>query len=160
LHGPHGPASQGPAGRGDHPARQGKEKAVGKAGLGDRRILAMTYRILASAALVFAFALVVAPRSLAADPPKELTAQELETLWNDLPGEDAKKAWAAINILARNPKQALPLYKEKLKPMAPIDAERVEKLIKDLDSNQFAERQKAEVELEKLQELAQPALKK
>lgn len=122
----------------------------------------MRYRSLLFAGLLLVTGLALAPRATAADAPKEkdLTAEELASLWNDLAGDDAKKGWAAINILARSPKQAVPLFKDKLKPMAPVDAERVDKLIKDLDSNQFAARQKAEVELEKMQELAQPALKK
>lgn len=120
----------------------------------------MLLRILLTAA--FVLPLFALPRLTAADAPpaKELSAQEVEALWVDLAGDDAKKGWAAINVLARNPKQAVPLYKDKLKPMDKVDAERVEKLIKDLDSQQFADRQKAETELEKMQELAQPALKK
>jgi len=92
-------------------------------------------------------------------PAKELSAEELDTLWADLAGGDAKKGWAAINTFARHPKQAVPLFKERLKPIHPIDDAKVKQLIKALDAEKFADRQKAEVELEKLQELAQPALK-
>jgi len=121
----------------------------------------MMHRIPPIAATLL-LALALLPRLGAADnpPAKELTAQELDALWADLAGDDAKKGWVAINVLARNPRQSIPLFKERLKPMKPADGERIEKLIKDLDSNQFAERQKAEVELEKMEELARPALSK
>jgi hypothetical protein len=89
---------------------------------------------------------------------KELTAEELDAYWADLAGGDAKKGWVAINALARHPRQSVPLFKERLKPFQPIDEAKVKQYIKDLDSQKFADRQKAETELEKLQELAKPSL--
>jgi hypothetical protein len=46
-----------------------------------------------------------------------------------------------------------------LQPAAVPDAQRIAHLIADLDSKQFAVRRKAEAELEKLGDLAEPALR-
>ena len=90
----------------------------------------------------------------------ELSPQDAESRWNDLAGDDAAKAWQAIHALAAAPKQAVPLFQERLKPAVPADAKRVEQLIADLDNNEFAVRQRAMDELEKLGELAVHALQK
>src|SRR5262249_459497 len=78
----------------------------------------------------------------------------------ELAGDDAKKAWTALNVLADRPKQSIPVFRGKLKPLPPIDAAKVDQLIKNLDSDVFATRKKAETELEAMQELAKPALQK
>ena len=52
----------------------------------------------------------------------------------------------------------MPFLQGRLRPVPVPDAQRVAQLIADLDSKQFAVRQKAEDELEKLGELVDPAL--
>jgi hypothetical protein len=109
----------------------------------------------------FAVVLLIGTIGVAADPApstQELTAEELNTFWSDLAGGDAKKGWVAINTLARHPKQSVPLFKERLRPIQAVEEARLKELIKNLDSPKFGERTRAEAELEKMQELAKPAM--
>jgi WD40 repeat protein len=89
----------------------------------------------------------------------EPTPDQTAALWSELIGEDAAKAHGAIWSLVAAPKQALPLLKDRLRPITakPEDARR---WIEQLDDEKFAVRQKASAELEKLRELAVPALRK
>jgi WD40 repeat protein len=94
------------------------------------------------------------------DPPAgDLTEAQAKDLWKDLAG-DAGKAYAAIVTLGRAPKQAMSLLQDRLKSVQGVDEARVKKLITDLESKGFKARQEATDELEKLGELAQPALQK
>ena len=54
---------------------------------------------------------------IAADPPKELTAKQLDELWRDLAGEDAVKAYRSIWTLALAPKQSVPFLQTHLQPV-------------------------------------------
>ena len=54
----------------------------------------------------------------------------------------------------------MPFLEQHLRPVIPPDADRVARLLKQLDDNEFAVRQKASQELEQLGEMAQPALQK
>jgi hypothetical protein len=89
---------------------------------------------------------------------RQVAHQELESWWADLAGRDARKAHTAIWSLAAVPDEAVPLLLERLRPAAPIDAERVRRLVADLDSDQFQVRQHASIELRSLGEQAEPAL--
>ena len=89
----------------------------------------------------------------------DLQAQQVDDLWKDL-AADPVKAYQAIGKLSAAPKQAVALVKEKIKPTAHGDEKRIEQLINDLESDQFQVRQKATKELEKLGDLAEPALQK
>jgi len=91
---------------------------------------------------------------------KDFTGDDLAALWSDLASDDAAKAYKAIWKLVSGAKQSVPFLAEKLKAAAGVDAQRVEQLIKALDSDKFAEREQAVAELEKLAERAEPALKK
>src|SRR5262249_17005224 len=83
---------------------------------------------------------------------------ELEALWVQLAGVDTRKAHLAIRTLAGDPRQAVPFLKVHLQPVTEPDAERIARLIADMDSNQFATRAQATKELEQLGELAAPAM--
>jgi WD40 repeat protein len=86
---------------------------------------------------------------------------DLERLWTGLADADAGRAYRALQELTAAPEQALPFLKSKLHPAGPpVPPGRLEKLIKDLDSNRFAVRAKVMAELEKLGELAEEALLK
>ncbi len=89
----------------------------------------------------------------------ELTAQQAVSLWEDL-AADSTKAYQAIVTLSAAPKQALALFGERLKPASGVDAKRIAQLVEDLASEKYDVRQKANTELEKLGDLAQPALQK
>ncbi len=91
--------------------------------------------------------------------PVVLGAEGAWRAWDDL-AADAHKAFAARWTLATAPDQAVPLLRERLKPAQAADAERVRKLIADLDSGQFAVRERARKGLADLGELAEPALRR
>ncbi len=88
------------------------------------------------------------------------TASQGETLWNDLGSRDARQAFRAESSLIAVPQQAVALLRERLHPVARPEAQRIGRLLADLDSNDFAVRTKAETELEALGDLAESALRK
>jgi RNA polymerase sigma factor (sigma-70 family) len=90
----------------------------------------------------------------------DLTARQAEALWSDLAGPDAARAAAAVRGLAAAPGRAVPFLRERLHPVPRPGAGRIDRLIADLDSDQFARRQQAGEELAKLGELAGPALRR
>jgi RNA polymerase sigma factor (sigma-70 family) len=92
-------------------------------------------------------------------PGAELTAKDAQTCWTDL-GKDADTAYAAIGRLRFAPEQVLALFQKQLQPAPGAKAERIAKLVKDLDSNEFKVRDQATRELEKLGEVARPAIEK
>src|SRR5262245_12209272 len=89
-------------------------------------------------------------------PPLELSARELARLWTDLADKDYDRSDAAWRKLAAAGDHALPFLKERIRPIAvpPLDLQRVEKLLAELDSDRFATREKATRELMSLGELA------
>jgi WD40 repeat protein len=90
----------------------------------------------------------------------ELQGGDLETCWGDLLSSDGEKAYDAILKLAGSSRLAVPYLAKRIKPAAPADANKLKKLIGELDSDDFSERANATEELEKLGELAVPALQK
>src|SRR5262249_20758562 len=102
------------------------------------------------------------PDLIQGDRPKvaNLTAKELEERWSDLAGADALRAYQAILALAAVPEQSVPFLREHVKPRPAPDPEVIAKWIADLDSEEFAVREKATRELEKLAEAADTALRK
>jgi WD40 repeat protein len=68
--------------------------------------------------------------------------------WQALRGEDAQKAFTAVRALAAHPQAALRIANEHLKPAEPIDPQWVAARLRDLDSQKFAERERATHELE------------
>jgi hypothetical protein len=93
-------------------------------------------------------------------PTASLTDKEFEALWTDLAGSDAPKAYRAVWALSATPRQAMPLLKARLRPVAPSDPKRVAGLVADLDSDEFAVRERAARGLADLGESAGPALRK
>src|SRR5262249_6852669 len=91
--------------------------------------------------------------------PIHLTPQELEARWTDLAG-DASRAIQAIWDLAASPLQAVPFLQQRLRPPKAVEEQRLAQLIRDLDSDHFAVRTQATEELQKIGELAEPALRK
>jgi hypothetical protein len=92
------------------------------------------------------------------DRPAALDAEGMRCAWDDLAG-DARKAFAARWTLAAASEQAVSLLRERLKPAQAADRERLRRLLADLDSDQFAVREKARQGLTELGELAEPALR-
>jgi WD40 repeat protein len=87
------------------------------------------------------------------------SAKELDALWDRLAG-DAEKADEAMRELAASPAQAAELLGRSLKPVGKEQAERIARLVRDLDSDTFAERERASAALEELGEDAAEALRK
>jgi WD40 repeat protein len=90
----------------------------------------------------------------------ELPGPSLEGVWTDLGGDDGFKVHKAVWSLAAAPKQALPLLRGALKPVAEGDEKRIAQLVKDLDSDDFDVREKASAELARIGDPAAPALRK
>jgi WD40 repeat protein len=93
-------------------------------------------------------------------PAIALGAKEIESLWTDLAGDDAARALQGIRKLAGAPREAVSCFRERLRPAAAVDAKKIGQWIAGLDSEEFAVRQESAQELEKLGELAVPALQK
>jgi hypothetical protein len=88
----------------------------------------------------------------------ELSAKELASAWADLAGADAAMAQRAIDDLTAC-RRTVVFLKSRLKPQVlKGDIRRVPELVRDLDHNRFALRERATQELEKLGLLAAPAL--
>jgi hypothetical protein len=99
------------------------------------------------------------------DRPKvtELTATELDAAWRDLAGADAAKGFdAALALSAAPAKQVVPYLRERLRPAtrATVEADRLARLVRDLDDDAFEVRERATKELAELGESAAPALRK
>jgi RNA polymerase sigma factor (sigma-70 family) len=94
------------------------------------------------------------------EPPAELAARQLESFWSDLAGDDAIKAYRAIQELASAPGQTVPFLKEHLRPVSKVEPKQIAALLAELDSNDFQVRDRATAALEKLAEPAEPALRK
>jgi dipeptidyl aminopeptidase/acylaminoacyl peptidase len=85
-------------------------------------------------------------------PGGKLSAKQLQVFWTDLAGDDAAKAYRAVWLVARHPKQSVPLLREQVPTARTLDAEtrkRVERWLADLDSDEPAVRNRASAELEK-----------
>jgi WD40 repeat protein len=98
----------------------------------------------------------------AAKPRKEpLTAAAADGLWAALAGPEAKSAYAAMADLAAAPDRAVALVRRELKPApaAPTDAE-LDRAFADLDSDDFATREKASSRLAEFGESAVPGVRK
>jgi RNA polymerase sigma factor (sigma-70 family) len=90
----------------------------------------------------------------------ELSPPALESDWLDLVADDGFKAHRALWALVAAPKQTLPLLRDVLKPVPAGDADRIAKLVKELDSDEFETREQASAELDRVGEPAAPALRK
>ena len=89
----------------------------------------------------------------------KLPPETLSKAWADLAGGDAPSAFRARWTLSGAQEAALPLLAKHLQPARPADRKPLEKLLAELDSDQFETRTAAQKELEKLGELATPALR-
>jgi hypothetical protein len=89
-----------------------------------------------------------------------VSSADLEACWSDLAGEDAAKAYSAIRKMALSPVQSVPFLAERLKPLAAPTRETVDRLIADLDSDNFETRKNAVKELQALAEVARDQYEK
>jgi RNA polymerase sigma factor (sigma-70 family) len=88
-----------------------------------------------------------------------LSRKELDESWSTLAGADAVKAYQAILTLESVPDQAMPVLAERMR-IPPTDDKRLARLLTQLDSDDFAERERATKELREMGWAAEPALHK
>lgn len=96
-----------------------------------------------------------------AAPAQKRTSKELARLWTALDGHDPASAYVAVWALASSGDEVLAGLRQRLKPVPRLTEERKQRLarlIRDLDSERFAVRQKASEELAGWHDLARPAL--
>lgn len=94
------------------------------------------------------------------DAASVLSDERLERAWQNLAGADAVSAYQAVLALAANSRQAVSFLSGRLKPAAGPDDRQVEVLVRNLDARLFTVRRRAAAELERLGEVAEPALRK
>lgn len=91
--------------------------------------------------------------------PLRLSAEQRRTAWEALASSDAEAAYRAMWQLTADPEGTIALVNEKARPIARPRPGQVERLIAGLDSAEFAERERAAEELEKLGESAAAELR-
>jgi RNA polymerase sigma factor (sigma-70 family) len=89
---------------------------------------------------------------------RKLAAADLDRLWTDLASEDATRAYKAAGTLLADPQRTVPFLRERLQPVKE-DASRIRRLIVDLGSDEFAVRDAATKELEKMDDAAHAVLR-
>lgn len=87
-----------------------------------------------------------------------LDAKTQERLWADLADSDAAKAYRAMQVMFGS-EQAVNLLRKRLRPAAAVDAARLNRLVAELDSDDFAAREKATQDLTALGERAESVLR-
>jgi WD40 repeat protein len=92
--------------------------------------------------------------------PNISTDANLDKLWRDLLATDAEAAFKSMLRLSQTPKETVGFLKDSVPPAPPVLNERVQKLIHQLGSEHFPDRDAARRELEKLDLQALPALRK
>lgn len=141
----------------DRPHQQGSWSSAGWdiGGYGGGRIM-MTALALLTLEIYYS-----PDKSLGSLPLRPLQPHELHTHWNDLGAAHVLTARQGIWALGESPAQAVPFFAERLLPVsATVAPERLAQLITDLDDDRFAVRHRAEEELHKLADLAEPAMRK
>ncbi len=93
-------------------------------------------------------------------PVAELSAKQIEACWDTLAREDAAAAYRAIWTLTASPRATVAFLRERLRRVEPVEEKRFARLVLELDSPDFATRDRAAEELAKLDRLAEPALRK
>jgi hypothetical protein len=94
---------------------------------------------------------------------RPLTAAEVERHWRGLGDADPEAAAEALGYLASAPaadREVVPFLRKHVKAVPPSDDKRLGQLITDLDNDEFAVRERAQRELERMGEEAVPALRK
>jgi hypothetical protein len=90
---------------------------------------------------------------------RQLSDKDLARLWAALAADDAARAYEAAGTLIADPKRAVPYLRDRLQPVKE-DAPRIRRLIADLDSDEFAVRDAATKELEKMDDAAHAVLRR
>jgi RNA polymerase sigma factor (sigma-70 family) len=83
-----------------------------------------------------------------------------EDAWRALAAADAGRAYQAMGTLLAAPEKAVTFLEKRLRPTADLDPEPILRLVKDLDSDEFAVRAQAFKELERLGPEAEPLFRR
>jgi WD40 repeat protein len=89
-----------------------------------------------------------------------LSPDGLAAHWAALGGADAEAGFRAVRALAADPVRSVPFLGERLRPVVGADDKRMARLIAGVGSDEFAVREQATAELEKLGAAALPAVRK
>lgn len=89
-----------------------------------------------------------------------LRLEEANALWSKLAEADAREAYRALQTLLAAGGEAVSLLKGRLHPAPAIDTRRIDRLLADLDSDEFSIRQKAARELRALGDVVESAARK
>jgi RNA polymerase sigma factor (sigma-70 family) len=79
--------------------------------------------------------------------------------WDRLAETSAEKAYRTMREMADHPSAALPLLREKLKPVQALEAAKLDALIAGLDGPEFKERERATGELVEMGDSVEPRLR-
>jgi RNA polymerase sigma factor (sigma-70 family) len=90
--------------------------------------------------------------------PPRTTMGSLETAWSDLAKWESADASQAEGRFLATPSEAVKFFAGKIKPVEPPDPNRIQRLLADLDSAKFAERDAASRALTDLGQQAKPYL--
>ncbi len=99
----------------------------------------------------------VTGRRVLAEAPSD---RELEQLWQTLASETGRAAYSAVWTLALADTKAVPFLRLRLSEYLSVDEARLAELIRQLNHNRFAMREKASAELEKHGRGAEQALRR
>ena len=83
-----------------------------------------------------------------------------EQCWKDLTAADPRVAYRAVWGLAKLPAKSLPMLRERMRPVPAVSQARIDRLLADLDDDDFAVRSKSTAALEELGEVAESSLRK
>jgi WD40 repeat protein len=89
----------------------------------------------------------------------KLTPKELDDLWAEMASDDAAKAYRAVGKMEDAPESSVAFLKKHLQVAKP-NAQRLAKLVAELDDDAFAVREKATLELEAMGDEAEGVVRK
>jgi WD40 repeat protein len=93
-------------------------------------------------------------------PLKDVGADQLPRLWNDLGADDAARGFQAVLTLGAAGEEAVTFLADRLKPAGPIDEKQIAKLIAELDADKVQDRERATEELVRAGKQAEKAVRK
>jgi RNA polymerase sigma factor (sigma-70 family) len=91
-------------------------------------------------------------------PPRVALSLPLESAWNDLAAKEACKSFQSAGRFLAAPAETVKLFAAKIKPVKALDPKRIQRLLADLDSDEFAVREAASTALDGLDQQARPYL--
>jgi WD40 repeat protein len=92
--------------------------------------------------------------------PTRLTEHQLSTHWQELAGSDAGRAYRAAWLLASDTERTVSFLQRQWHSLLAADEKKIASQVADLDSEQFAVRERAMTELEKQGLIVLPALRR